>query len=87
MTKSFIMYEKHQNELSELWVHNIIARKLTIKNISRQMKYNLNAYIEEKESIAHTIIFLFLGMMQLFFYTLGALIVKLRYRDMPSLQD
>ncbi len=83
MTKSYITI---QNKLSELWVHNIIARKLTIKNISQQLRYNLNIYIKENESLTHVIIFLFLGTIQLFFYTIGAYIVKLRYKDMPSLQ-
>lgn len=83
LTKSYISC---QNMLPESWEQNIVARKLTIRNISNQLKYNLNIYIEENQNIVHVIIFLFLGIIQLFFYTFGAFTVKMKYNDMPSLQ-
>lgn len=87
MTKSYLINEIHQNIISESWEQNIIARRFTIRNISKQMTYNLLVYFREQESLTHIIIFLFLGFIQLLFYTLGAFLVKLRYRDMPSLMS
>jgi len=87
MTKSYLTNEINQNKISEPWEQNIIARRFTIKNISKQMTYNLHVYFREKESLTHIFIFSFLGFIQLLFYTLGAFLVKLRYRDMPSLRS
>jgi len=85
MTKSYLTNEIYQKKFSELCEQNIIARRFTIRNISKQKTYNLHVYFREKESLTHIIIFSFLGFIQLLFYTLGAFLVKLRYRDMPSL--
>ncbi|MBA7512917.1 hypothetical protein ES705_04926 [subsurface metagenome] len=87
MTKSYLVNEIQQYELSELWEQNIVARRFSIKNITKQMTYNLRIYLREKESLTHIIIFLFLSIIQLFFYTLGAFIVRLRLRDMTSLRS
>jgi len=87
MTKSYLTNEIHQNIIAESWEQNIIARRFTIRTISKQMTYNLHIYFREKESLTHIIIFLFLSLIQLLFYTLGAFLVKLRYRDMPSLRS
>lgn len=86
MTKSYITHEKPKKTVSDLWEHNIIARKLTIKNISQQLRYNLIIYTQEKESLTHLLIFLFLGMIQMFFYTFGAFTIKLQYQGMPPLK-
>ena len=72
MTKSFITEKNPQNVLSKVLVNNIIARKLTMKSISKQVIYNLNIYLREKETFKRIIIFLFLSFIQFFFYTLGA---------------
>ncbi|MFX1366912.1 MAG: hypothetical protein ACFFAH_11225 [Promethearchaeota archaeon] len=87
MTKSYLTNEIHQNKISELWEQNIIARRFTIRTISKQVIYNLNVYFREKESLMLIIVFSFLGFIQLLFYTLGAFLVKLKYRDMPSLRN
>ncbi len=47
------------------------------------MTYNLDIYHREKETLTHIIVFSFLGIIQLFFYTLGAFLVKLRLRGIP----
>ena len=87
MTKSYLINEINQNEISKIWEQNIIAQKFTLRTISKQMTYNLNVYFKEKESLTHIIIFSFLGFVQLLFYTLGAFLIKLRYEDMPSLKN
>ena len=87
MTKSYLAKEMLQNKISESLEQNIIARRFTIGTISRQMIFNLYVYFREKESLEHIIIFSFLSFMQLLFYTLGAFLVKLQNRDMPSLKS
>ncbi len=86
MTKSYLVNQRRQKKYSELWEDNILARKFTINNISKQLKYNLGIYTQNNESLIHKIIFLFLSMIQLFFYTLGAFLILLDNREMPSLQ-
>jgi len=76
LTKSYLANEIQQNELSELWEQNIVAQRFSIRNITKQMTYNLNIYLREKEGFTHIIVFSFLGIIQLFFYTLGAFMVR-----------
>ena len=87
MTKSYLVNEIQQYELSELWEQNIVAQRFSIRNITKQMTHNIDIYIREKETLTHIIIFSFLGITQLFFYTLGAFLVKLQLRDMSSLRS
>ncbi len=87
MTKSYLVNEIQQYELSELWEQNIIARRFSIRNITKQLTYNLEIYLREKETLTHIIVFSFLGIIQFFFYTLGAFIVRLRLRDMSLLRS
>jgi len=85
VTKSYLINDIQQNEPSDTWEQNIVAKKLSIRNVTKQMTYNLNIYLRKKESFTHIIAFSFLGIIQLFFYTLGAALVRLRLRDMSSL--
>ena len=80
MTKSYLFNDIQQNDPSEPWEQNIVAQRFSIRNIAKQMTYNLNIYLREKESLKHIIFFSFLGIVQLFFYTLGAFLTKLRLR-------
>ena len=80
MTKSYLINEIQQYELSELWEQNIVAQRFSIRNIAKQITYNLNVYLREKETLTHIIVFSFLGIIQLFFYTLGAFLERLRLR-------
>ena len=84
MTKSYLINEKQQHKLSGLWVQNITAQRFSIRNITNQITHNLKIYLREEETFMHIIIFSFLGFTQLFFYTLGAFIVRLRLRAMSS---
>lgn len=83
MTKSYLANEIQTHECSELWEQNIIARRFSIRIITKQMIYNLEKYLRENETLTHIIAFSFLGIIQLFFYALGAFIVKLRLRNGP----
>ena len=85
MTKSYLINETYQSIKSEALEQNIIARRFTIRTISKQMSYNLRVYFRNHVNITYMIVFSFLGFIQLFFYTLGAYMVNLRQRDMPSL--
>ena len=87
MTKSYLVNEIQQYELSELWEQNIVAQSFSIRNITKQITYNLNIYLREKESLTHIIVFSFLGIIQLLFYTLGAFLTRLRLRDISSLRN
>ena len=84
MTKSYLVNEIQQYELSELWEQNIVAQRFSIRNITKQITYNLNIYLREKESLTRIIVFSFLGITQLFFYTLGAFLVRLRLRKIEQ---
>ncbi len=41
MTKSYLVNEIQQYELSELWEQNIVAQRFSIRNISNQNSYKL----------------------------------------------
>ena len=87
MTKSYLTNDKHPNKNSDVWEQNIRARRFTVGNITKQLTYNLHVYLREKQPLKRIIIFSFLGLIQLFFYTLGAFSVKLRNKDIPSLKS
>ena len=87
MTKSYLANEIQRHELSEVWEQNIIAQRFSTRNIAKQLTYNLDIYHREKETLTHIIIFSFLGIIQLFFYALGAFLTRLRLRDVSSLRS
>lgn len=81
MTKSYIVNEIQQQGLSEPWEQNIVAQRFSIRTIAKQMTYNLNIYLREEESLKHVVVFLFFGIIQLFFYALGAFLERLQLRN------